>query len=110
LDAARAAASDGSGDALAPADAQLAAPVDPPAYRDFMAFEQHFVTAGRKHGRDPAPVLYEFPVSYMGSVQALLGPEDEVPWPQYSDHMDYELELGIVIARGGCDIAVEDAA
>jgi 2-keto-4-pentenoate hydratase/2-oxohepta-3-ene-1,7-dioic acid hydratase in catechol pathway len=110
LDVARTAAADTSGDALAPAEATLAAPVDAPAYRDFMAFEQHFVTAGSKHGREPAPVLYELPVSYMGSVQALLGPEDEVPWPYYTRHMDYELELGIVIGRGGRDIRVEGAA
>src|SRR4051794_11185336 len=50
LDAAREAAADGTGDALAPAEARFLVPVDPPAYRDFMAFEQHFVTATQKLG------------------------------------------------------------
>jgi len=80
-----------------------------PAYRDFMAFEQHFVEAGRRLGRDAPDVLYELPVSYMGSVQAFVGPEDEVPWPSYTARMDYELELGIVVGRGGRDIPPEDA-
>jgi 2-keto-4-pentenoate hydratase/2-oxohepta-3-ene-1,7-dioic acid hydratase in catechol pathway len=109
LDGARDAAADASGDARAPAGARLLAPVDAPAYRDFMAFEEHFVNAGRRRNKEPPQVLYEFPVSYMGSVQALLGPDDEVPWPPYTESMDYELELGIVVGRGGREITPESA-
>lgn len=103
------AALDAPDDAVAASPTRFLAPVDPPAYRDFMAFEEHFVNATARRGLKPAPVLYELPVSYMGSVQAMLGPEDEVPWPHYTDEMDYELELGIVIGRAGRDIAPEDA-
>ncbi|MFZ1996361.1 MAG: fumarylacetoacetate hydrolase family protein, partial [Solirubrobacteraceae bacterium] len=53
--------------------------------------------------------LYELPVSYMGSAQAIIGPDDEVAWPHYSQHMDYELELGIVIGRDGRDLTPEQA-
>jgi 2-keto-4-pentenoate hydratase/2-oxohepta-3-ene-1,7-dioic acid hydratase in catechol pathway len=96
--------------ARAPASARVLAPIDPVAYRDFMAFEEHFVTTARRlRGTDPAPVLYEMPVSYFGNAHAVLGPEDEVPWPHYTDHMDYELELGIVVGIGGRDISPEDA-
>jgi 2-keto-4-pentenoate hydratase/2-oxohepta-3-ene-1,7-dioic acid hydratase in catechol pathway len=84
-------------------------PIDMPAYRDFMAFEEHFVNAGRRFGHVPPDVLYELPVSYMGSVQAFIGHDDEVPWPSYSELMDYELELGLVVGRGGRDIQPEDA-
>jgi 2-keto-4-pentenoate hydratase/2-oxohepta-3-ene-1,7-dioic acid hydratase in catechol pathway len=107
LEAAHAALEDGE-DAVVPA-ARLLAPVDPPAYRDFMAFEEHFVNGSARRGVSPAPVLYELPVSYMGSVQAMLGPDDEIPWPHYTEEMDYELELGIVIGRPGRDIALDDA-
>jgi 2-keto-4-pentenoate hydratase/2-oxohepta-3-ene-1,7-dioic acid hydratase in catechol pathway len=54
-------------------------------------------------------VLYELPVSYFGNAHAVLGPDDEIPWPHYTDHMDYELELGIVIGVGGRDIAPDHA-
>jgi 2-keto-4-pentenoate hydratase/2-oxohepta-3-ene-1,7-dioic acid hydratase in catechol pathway len=108
LEAVRRAAEDETGDALAP-EGRLLLPVDMPAYRDFMAFERHFVDAGRKAGIAVADVLYELPVSYMGSVQAFVGPDDEVPWPSYTQRMDYELELGIVVGRGGRDIAPDDA-
>lgn len=110
LDAARRATQAADDAARVPETASLLAPIDPIAYRDFMAFEQHFVTATRKlRGAEPAPVLYELPVSYFGNAHAVLGPEDEIPWPHYSEHMDYELELGIVIGTSGRNIAPEDA-
>ena len=95
--------------ALAADAAPLLAPIDPPAYRDFMAFEQHFRFPYDRAGTPVPDVLYELPVSYMGSAQAIIGPEDEVRWPAYSEHMDYELELGIVIGRGGRDLSPERA-
>ena len=94
---------------IAPSDALLIAPADPPAYRDFMVFERHF-SFGYKWRKLPVPeVLYEFPVSYMGSAQGIVGPEETIVWPDYSEFMDYELELGIVIGRGGSNIRPEDA-
>ncbi len=104
LDALHDAAAADPNDGPVPAGARLLAPIDPVAYRDFMAFEGHFVTATRRtRGPDarPADVLYELPVSYFGNVHAILGPEEEIPWPSYSERMDYELELGIVIGRSG---------
>lgn len=110
IDAARAAVRTPKEDALAPVSARLLAPIDPVAYRDFMAFEQHFVTTARKlRGTTPAPVLYELPVSYFGNAHAVLGPEAMIPWPHYSEHMDFELELGIVIGASGRDIPPERA-
>ena len=110
IEAARAAAESSDEPAFAPGSARLLTPIDPVAYRDFMAFEEHFVTAARKlRGAEPAPVLYELPVSYFGNAHAVLGPDDEIPWPHYSEHMDYELELGIVIGTSGRNIAPEDA-
>jgi 2-keto-4-pentenoate hydratase/2-oxohepta-3-ene-1,7-dioic acid hydratase in catechol pathway len=110
IDAALAATQSEDDEALLRSGSRLLAPIDPIAYRDFMAFEQHFVTAARKvRGTTPAPVLYELPVSYFGNAHAVLGPEDVIPWPHYTDHMDYELELGIVIGSSGRDIAPENA-
>jgi 2-keto-4-pentenoate hydratase/2-oxohepta-3-ene-1,7-dioic acid hydratase in catechol pathway len=110
IDAALAASQSHDEGALAASPPHFLAPIDPIAYRDFMAFEQHFVTAARKlRGSAPAPVLYELPVSYFGNAHAILGPEDEIPWPHYTNHMDYELELGIVVGKPGRDIAPADA-
>jgi 2-keto-4-pentenoate hydratase/2-oxohepta-3-ene-1,7-dioic acid hydratase in catechol pathway len=95
------------GDPAIPDDARPLAPIDPIAYRDFMAFEGHFVNAARRlRGPDaePAPVLYELPVSYFGNAHAIHGPGDVIAWPSYTDQMDYELEFGIVIGRAGRDL------
>jgi 2-keto-4-pentenoate hydratase/2-oxohepta-3-ene-1,7-dioic acid hydratase in catechol pathway len=89
--------------------ARLLRPIDPPAYRDFMAFEEHFVNALRRRGRTPPDVLYELPVSYFGNPHAILGPDEEIPWPHYTQEMDYELELGIVIGRPGRNLSPDDA-
>ena len=112
LEALRGAAAADPGDAPVTGDARLLAPIDPIAFRDFMAFEAHFVEATRRtRGSDakPADVLYELPVSYFGNAHAILGPEDELPWPSYSEAMDYELELGIVIGRSGRNLRPETA-
>jgi 2-keto-4-pentenoate hydratase/2-oxohepta-3-ene-1,7-dioic acid hydratase in catechol pathway len=100
---------DGSGAAVVGGSPNFAAPIDPPAYRDFTVFEKHFTFGAKLKGEPVPPVMYEFPVSYMGSTQGIIGPDDEVPWPHYSDYMDYELELGIVIGRGGRDLTPEQA-
>jgi 2-keto-4-pentenoate hydratase/2-oxohepta-3-ene-1,7-dioic acid hydratase in catechol pathway len=88
---------------------KFAAPLDPVAYRDFMAFEGHFSFGYQWRGLEVPGVLYEFPVSYMGSVHGFLGPDEEVPWPHYTQHMDYELEIGVVIGRTVRDVAPGDA-
>lgn len=109
VDAARRAARGAEPAALAREGAPLLAPIDPPAYRDFMVFEEHFRAGARRRGREPAAVLYELPVSYMGSAQGIIGPGEEVPWPAYTREMDFELELGIVIGRPGRDLHPEAA-
>jgi 2-keto-4-pentenoate hydratase/2-oxohepta-3-ene-1,7-dioic acid hydratase in catechol pathway len=98
-----------SQDAALDGDHRLIAPVDPPAYRDFMAFEKHFRFSYERRDAPVPDVLYELPVSYMGSVQAMLGPDEEVPWPAYSERIDFELELGIVIGRSGRNLTPDRA-
>jgi 2-keto-4-pentenoate hydratase/2-oxohepta-3-ene-1,7-dioic acid hydratase in catechol pathway len=79
-------------------------PVDPPVLRDFMAFERHAVQAFGRLGRQPPPTLYELPVYYKGNPTTLIGHQAEVPWPPYTDYLDFELELGFVVGRAGRDI------
>ena len=109
LAAARAAIESGPEEA-AVADPDLAGALDPAAYRDFMIFEEHFSFAYKRLGQPVPDVLYELPVSYQGNPASFIGPGEEVPWPAYSRRLDYEVELGIVIGRGGADLAPETAA
>ena len=96
-------------DAAPVQDVRLRAPLRPVAFRDCMAFEHHVRNAlGGSDGIVP-PVWYEQPIYYKGNPDTIIGPDDTVPWPSYTEHLDYELELGVVIGRSGTDIAAESA-
>ena len=84
------------------AEVDLRPPVlHPPSVRDFMAFEQHVVNARRLTGREVPPEWYEIPVFYFSNPAAIYGPEDEVPFPEGSEALDYELEVAAVIGADG---------
>lgn len=82
---------------------------DPPAFRDFYAFEQHVKTARSHRGLEMVPEWYEFPVFYFSNHNALLGHEWPLQKPKYTTALDYELELACVIGVGGRDIPAETA-
>lgn len=83
--------------------------VRPPAFRDFYAFEDHVKTARARRGLAMPPAWYEVPVFYFSNHNALLGHDAPVFAPAGCAELDYELELGIVIGRGGRDITAEHA-
>ena len=90
--------------------ARLLAPLLPRSMRDFMAFEGHLRTAMGRLGREVPGEWYEVPAYYKGMPDTVIGTEQEIPWPHFSERLDYELELGAIIGRPGSDIPVEDAA
>src|SRR2546430_1006907 len=73
----------------------------PPAVRDFYAFEQHVKTARALRGLEMVPEWYEIPVFYFSNPAAIYGPEDEIPYPEGSEELDYELEVAAVIGADG---------
>ena len=76
------------------ADVVLRAPVlRPPAVRDFYAFEQHVKTARALRGQEVAPEWYELPVFYFSNPSAIFGPDQEIPYPEETQELDYELEV-----------------
>ena len=112
--------------------ADLLAPLPvPQQIRDCLSFERHFAQARAQALRaraltypDPAaaeeelrrsdefripPVWYEQPVYYKGNRFSVIGPEQDIVWPSYSQFLDYELEYGVVIGRKGKNISVPNA-
>jgi fumarylacetoacetate (FAA) hydrolase len=73
----------------------------PPAIRDFYAFEQHVRTARASRGLDVPAEWYEIPVFYFSNPAAVYGPDDEIPYPDGTAELDYELELAAVIGADG---------
>jgi 2-keto-4-pentenoate hydratase/2-oxohepta-3-ene-1,7-dioic acid hydratase in catechol pathway len=100
------------GSALLPfEEIQWLPPLDPPVMRDCLAFEQHLRNTFRENLVPPqaVPQHYQMPLYYKGNPLTLIGHEQEVPWPDYTQNMDYELELGFVIGRAGKDLTPEQA-
>jgi 2-keto-4-pentenoate hydratase/2-oxohepta-3-ene-1,7-dioic acid hydratase in catechol pathway len=107
--AARAAANPANAALLPLAAARFLPPIDPPMLRDFSAFAQHVhnMTVGR--GRPFPPQFAKLPPYYKGNPTTLIGQDEEVVWPSYTDFMDYELELGFVIGKPGRNLTPEEA-
>jgi 2-keto-4-pentenoate hydratase/2-oxohepta-3-ene-1,7-dioic acid hydratase in catechol pathway len=57
----------------------------------------------------PKRIWYEKPIYYMGSHVNFFTEGDELPWPSYTDALDYELELGAVVCRPLEDATPEEA-
>jgi fumarylacetoacetate (FAA) hydrolase len=69
--------------------------------RDFYAFEQHVRTARGRRGLDMPREWYAIPVFYFSNPAAIYGPDDEVPYPEGTEELDYELEVAAVIGAEG---------
>jgi 2-keto-4-pentenoate hydratase/2-oxohepta-3-ene-1,7-dioic acid hydratase in catechol pathway len=84
-------------------------PILPGSLRDFLAFQDH-VEAGAARRGEPVPeAWFEMPIYYKGNHRSVFGHEDEIPWPSFTEELDYELEVGCVLGARGRDLD-EDAA
>ncbi len=88
-------------------EVKLKAPVPRPnSIRDFLAFEGHASFSGR---RQLDKGWYEIPVCYKGNPDTVIGPDEVIPWPAFTELLDYELEYGIYIGKEGKNIPRERA-
>jgi 2-keto-4-pentenoate hydratase/2-oxohepta-3-ene-1,7-dioic acid hydratase in catechol pathway len=89
--------------------ARLLAPLRPRSLRDFLTFKGHLDNALSRLGRPIPEEWFDVPAYYKGLPDTVIGPEETIPWPAYTDRLDHELELAVVIGRRGRDIARDDA-
>jgi hypothetical protein len=83
-------------------EVELLPPVlKPPSVRDFYAFEQHVKTARARRGLEVPEEWYRVPVFYFSNPNAIYGPEAEIPYPEGTQELDYELEVAVVIGADG---------
>ncbi len=91
-------------------DIRLLAPVPRPrTMRDFLAFQAHMENAAERTGREVPPLWYEIPCYYKGNPDTVIGPDEDIPWPSYTQLLDYELEFALFIKKEGTNIKAEDA-
>ncbi len=87
---------------------RLLAPLPRPrSMRDCLAFEEHYKNALRDH--PIPPVWYEVPIYYKGNPNTVQGTDAEVPWPPYTETLDYELEFAAVVGREGRNLTPDEA-
>jgi len=88
-------------------EVKIKAPVPRPhSIRDYLCFAEH---ASKSGTRQLSPFWYKMPVCYKGNPDSVIGPEEVIPWPRYSDFLDFELEYGIYIGKEGRNIPREKA-
>jgi 2-keto-4-pentenoate hydratase/2-oxohepta-3-ene-1,7-dioic acid hydratase in catechol pathway len=97
------------GDAAPVDGVRLLAPLRPRTLRDFLTFRGHMENALGRLGLPIPDEWYTTPAYYKGMPDTVIGPEEEIPWPAYTDKLDHELELAAVIGKPGRDIAREHA-
>lgn len=87
-------------------DVELLSPLPRPnSLRDFMVFEEHV----RNTTGEPPDVWYDRPIYYKGNPDSIHGPGTDVECPNYTDQLDYELEIAAVIGKKGRDIPAQEA-
>jgi 2-keto-4-pentenoate hydratase/2-oxohepta-3-ene-1,7-dioic acid hydratase in catechol pathway len=114
-------------------DSDVVIPFEPRSFRDFMLYEAHAIAATRGFVHAfmpgaarivtayeavtglifpklrPHALWYRQPIYYIGNHLTVATDGDEVTIPSYTQALDYELELGFVLARPLRD-ATPDAA
>ncbi|MFJ2134659.1 fumarylacetoacetate hydrolase family protein [Streptomyces sp. NPDC087845] len=87
-------------------DVRLLAPVPRPRrIRDYLTYTQHATGAGLA-----VPEAFAaMPICYKCNVETIIGPDEELLWPSYTDQLDFELEIGFFTSGGGRDLTQREA-
>jgi 2-keto-4-pentenoate hydratase/2-oxohepta-3-ene-1,7-dioic acid hydratase in catechol pathway len=104
-------------------DSNVVIPFEPCSFRDFMLYEAHAVAAARGFVNafmpgaarivtayealtglvfpklKPKPLWYRQPIYYMGNHLTVMTDGSDIQVPPYTQALDYELELGFVLAH-----------
>jgi fumarylacetoacetate (FAA) hydrolase len=88
------------------ADLDFGPPIlQPPALRDFYAFEGHVRTMWERRGGTVPEAWYRLPIFYFSNISEIRGPGDPVWCPAASSELDYELEVAALIDEPGRDLS-----
>jgi fumarylacetoacetate (FAA) hydrolase len=77
--------------------------------RDFYAFEEHAMNSRKTRGLDMIKEWYEIPIYYYTNKDALIPGDSKIKKPSFTEQLDLEVEIGIVIGKDGKNIKRENA-
>jgi len=95
--------------------AKLLAPITKPDKLLALAgnYSEHIKEAslkrGFKLGLSDAKKQTTVPRPFLKPATTIIGPDDAIPWPEYSEQLDYEIELAVVIGKSAKCVAPENA-
>jgi 2-keto-4-pentenoate hydratase/2-oxohepta-3-ene-1,7-dioic acid hydratase in catechol pathway len=101
-----------SSDILTPLDSvKLLAPIPRPGKVIALAgnYSEHIKEAGLSLGLSDSPGKTTVPRPFLMPATVIIGPDREIPWPAYSEQIDYELELAVIIGKKAKCIKPDDA-
>jgi 2-keto-4-pentenoate hydratase/2-oxohepta-3-ene-1,7-dioic acid hydratase in catechol pathway len=87
---------------LVPVDSvRLLAPIPDPAKVIALAgnYSEHIKEAGLALGLSDSPRKTTVPRPFLMPLTVIIGTDEKIPWPVYSEQIDYEVELAVVIGR-----------
>jgi 2-keto-4-pentenoate hydratase/2-oxohepta-3-ene-1,7-dioic acid hydratase in catechol pathway len=102
----------GSVKAQVPLDSvKLLAPIPKPGKVIALAgnYSEHIKEAGLALGLSDSPRKTTVPRPFLMPASVVIGPDEQIPWPAYSEQIDYEIELAVVIGRRCKCVKPDDA-
>jgi len=116
-----------------PGPATVVLPFAPRSFRDFMLYEKHVIDSSRGYTKrfmpgahafataiekltgkpfakfKPQPLWYQQPIYYLSNHLNFLTSGEDAFWPRHTKALDYELELGAVLARSLLNASPDEA-
>jgi 2-keto-4-pentenoate hydratase/2-oxohepta-3-ene-1,7-dioic acid hydratase in catechol pathway len=91
---------------FAPGQVRLKAPLRP---RNFIAAGKNYWSHQQEMQRSPGSNAPGIPIAHVQFASTVVGPDETIRFPRETHHMDYEVELAVVIGRPARDVRREDA-
>ena len=88
---------------------RLRIPIKPRRLKDYLVYEEHKKKSMARKGLEMPELWYGMPTYTNRNVCGLADPGEDIVWPAYSNKLDFEFELAVVIGRAGRDIRAADA-
>ena len=91
--------------------AKFLAPIPRPSKVIALAgnYSEHIKEAGLSLGLSDSPRKTTVPRPFLMPPTVVIGPDEEISWPAYSEQIDYEIELAVVIGKKAKYVKPENA-
>jgi len=102
---------DSAGTLIALDSVRLLAPIPRPGKVIALAgnYSEHIKEVGLALGLSDSPRHTTVPRPFIMPPTVVIGTEEQIPWPGYSDQVDYEIELAVVIGSRAKNIGIGQA-